>query len=212
MPIKIIRNTGFYQKDNRRTTFSEAEWLGSHPQFVAEELWPDHVIDAPSAVAMLGRSLHDPRLTLSSEPEMRGYGDQIQHFSCHCTRHDDGSETLGLRDQEMEVKALVIKLASLGATFLDAGKREATSNDIAGPLIFLNACGSGAINPKGRLSLVELLLNWTPARAIVATETPVDFPLAAHFARLVYEGLFAGLPLGRAMHRARPQMPSRPSD
>jgi hypothetical protein len=72
-----------------------------------------------------------------------------------------------------------------------------------GPFIFLNACNSAGVDRHGGLSIIELLLRETRARAVVATCTPVEPSLASAFALAVYEGLKDALSLGEAVQRAR---------
>lgn len=203
VPIKIIRNESFYANRPDNEKVSDATWLKEQPVFFSEELWPDDKIAARPAAKLLSRCLRDPRLAFDDIYQPRPFGDQIQHLTCHFTRHSDGKEILGLREGAGEITDLNIDLRVLGSALLQASRTPMFPPECLGPLIFLNACGSGSIDPTGRISLVELLLNWSPARAIVATQTPVDFPLAARFARLVYQNLFDGHPLGHAVHRAR---------
>jgi hypothetical protein len=202
VPIKIIRNESFYSAHAEPETLSDALWLAKQPRLLAEELWPNTDIQTRPAAKLLGRSLLDPRYAFNDEH--RSFADQIQHFTCHFTQNSKGLGVLGLRQAYGQINALDIDLSMLGTALLDASKvAPSFPSDVVGPLIFLNACGSGSIDPKGRISLIEALLDWSPARAIVATQTPVDYPLAARFARLVYQNMLDGDVLGRAIHRAR---------
>jgi hypothetical protein len=52
-------------------------------------------------------------------------------------------------------------------------------------------------------SLIDTLLFFTKARAVLVTETEVHIPYAAAFARRVYSHLFDNKSLGEAVLRAR---------
>ena len=204
IPIKVIRNHSFYSKgDDALKEKSDAVWLMNNSKLAPEPEWPDDTIGMIAAVAELKRSLIDPRITFSGEA--RNFADQIQHFSCHYTRQASGIETLGLREQAVTVGGLDIRLSVLSSALFQAvGKHEVMPSDFPGPLIFLNACGSGESNPQGSLSLTETLLLRAPLRAMIVTETPVDFRYASEFACKVYEELLDNhQTLGMAVHKAR---------
>jgi hypothetical protein len=202
IPAKIFRNSSFY--DSATEAESDAVWLQRHHLIAPEPLWPSETLEPRAATIDLAWYLTDPRVRMRPAATGNGTaiecGDQIQHFSCHFKRTKEG-EILELREMKGEVGPLVIEKDALMAQLQEASAP--LPDDLPGQLIFLNACGTGASDPTGSLSLVEVLLEWTPARAIVATETPVDFTLAATFARLVYDRLLAGVPLGEAIHGAR---------
>jgi CHAT domain len=204
VPVKIIRNREFHPDDDVQLPLSEVSWLrGETATFAVEEPWPDDHIGMRTATEKLGVCLLEPSASFAAHRQKRSWADQIQHFSCHYTsREEDGLEGLGIRGEPEPLNVAVAHLALLMSQEI-LYRRVTPDGVFPAPVVFLNACGSGAADPGGGLSIVELLLRETKARAIVATSTPVDFPLAAAFARAVYEGLKDGLSLGKAIQRAR---------
>jgi CHAT domain-containing protein len=84
----------------------------------------------------------------------------------------------------------------LGAIFF--GRR--TSH--AGPLVFLNACGSSKVTPEGVSSFPSMFLR-IGSRGVIGTETSVPDLAAAEFAREFYTRFFKGFTLGEALFDAR---------
>jgi hypothetical protein len=205
IPVKVIRNTKFYRSpDNAKA--SEVLWLEGKTRLLdVEAAWPDDDTLADLADEVLARCLRDPYRPVRGDPERRDYSDQIQHISCH---YLDSEEALELREKGDGLSAITVRASGLRGWLTElascASPSGVSGNSIvAGPLIFLNTCSGGAVDPTGDFSLLEMLQSRTPARAIIAPATYVHFPLAAAFARYVYEALLRGAPLGEAVHQAR---------
>ena len=73
------------------------------------------------------------------------------------------------------------------------------------PLVFLNACGTGAYNPDSYDCLIENFLN-AGACGVVGTECEVFPRFAAYYATETLQRLFTGKPLGQAMLEVRRDM------
>ncbi len=73
------------------------------------------------------------------------------------------------------------------------------------PLVFLNACGTGAYSPDSYDCLVENFLN-AGACGVVGTECEVFPRFAAYYATETFQRLFTGQPLGQAMLEVRRDM------
>jgi hypothetical protein len=204
VPVKIIRNRGFHLDEDSPSPTGEIGWLRNETAtFAVEDPWPDDDIGMRTATEKLGVCLLEPSASFATHRQKRSWADQIQHFSCHyTTSEEDGREVLGIRGQPAPLNVAVAHLALLMSDQIRF-RRVAPDGIFPAPIVFLNACASGGPDPTGGLSIVELLLRETRARAIVATTTPVHFPFAAAFARAVYEGLRDALSLGEAIHRAR---------
>jgi len=208
-PAKIISYKDFYRLDPALSEISDAVWLAKAVGQSEEAIWPDDDIEAEDATKHLAQCLSDPRRRSNPAEGLGTYADQIQHFSCHFTRQDrTGEWGLTLRDGRFSdetkrpMSPLRISLDRIKSDLVDYRPTPDEMRSVPGPLLFMNACASGAVDSAGT-SLLETLLKWTPARAILVTETQVRYPLAADFACRVYKHLFAGKPLGLAVHAAR---------
>jgi hypothetical protein len=203
IPLKVIRNDRFYRNASGAID-SEVLWLRRRAHSLAvEEAWPDENTSPERIEEAVARCLMDPRHEFRNG-EPRAYPDQIQHISCHASAAD----TIELREAHDGLSQVSLRLGDLHGclTQLAVGpdmSGRPGDESIAGPIVFLNTCRAGAINPSAGFSLVELLRGYTPARAIVAPATYVHFPLAAAFARHVYAWLMKGLCLAEAVHQAR---------
>jgi hypothetical protein len=198
IPVKLIRNEKFYRAA-RNAQVSEARWLERRTRILdVEAAWPDTDTVVHRAEEALARCLLDPRRPIRGEPKTRAYLDQIQHISCHCL---DSEQSLELREKGDGLPEIAVRRSALQRWFT-----ELTTGDEfeSGPLVFLNTCVGGAIDPSGQFSLVEMLQSFTPCRAILAPATYVHFPLAAAFARYTYAALLLrGVRLSEAVHQAR---------
>jgi len=129
--------------------------------------------------------------------------DHIQHFVCHCNTERPLS-----RDFTVELAHAAKRwplgddhsrsasLAELGAIFFG---RKSTH---AGPLVFLNACGSSKVTPEGVTSFPSMFLR-IGSRGVIGTEAAVPDLAAAEFAREFYTFFFKGFTLGEALFEAR---------
>ncbi|WP_158926505.1 CHAT domain-containing protein [Acidisphaera sp. S103] len=203
IPVKIIRNPEFHPDDDTSPLISEVNWLREETEtYEVENPWPEDDVQEKLATEMLGVCLLEPRASFAEHRGKRSWADQIQHFSCHYTSQDDGLEVLGIRGEPTPLNIAVSHLSSLMSDEIQY-RRTIPDGLFPGPVIFLNACNSAGVDRHGGLSIVELLLRETKARAVVATSTPVESSLASTFALAVYEGLKDALSLGEAVLKAR---------
>jgi hypothetical protein len=138
-------------------------------QILAEEWVKDRLIK------ILGRTRYD-----------------LIHFACHC---EASQKTEFLSRLDMRVGGADVSMdVSLMATDM---QRERLSADEPGPLVFLNACGTGQMGasyePPG---FPSQWIRGQRALAVVATLCPVPDYFAHAFARKFYEILF-GIPSGQ---------------
>jgi hypothetical protein len=71
------------------------------------------------------------------------------------------------------------------------------------PLVIMNNCESGNVNPQYTFHFADYFLNSGGARGLVATECEIPDEFAASFSRQLYDRLLNGKPLGEAMLRSR---------
>jgi hypothetical protein len=71
------------------------------------------------------------------------------------------------------------------------------------PLVFINGCQSGAVEPELALDLVSGFVSTAGAAGVIGTEITVFEPLARAIAESVVTAFLAGTPIGRAMRYAR---------
>jgi hypothetical protein len=115
----------------------------------------------------------------------RAREDVILHFACHCKTQDRSSF---LSQLHMTVAGEPVTLdVALMAAFL---RREIRSHRESGPLVFLNACGSGQVTSAEPPGFPETWIKKQGALAVVATLCPVPDAFAFAFARKFYEFLF----------------------
>ena len=70
------------------------------------------------------------------------------------------------------------------------------------PLVFINGCQSGAVEPELALDLVSGFISTAGAAGVIGTEITVFEPLARVIAESALTAFLAGAPIGRAMRRA----------
>jgi hypothetical protein len=120
----------------------------------------------------------------------------LLHFACHCQPCAD-TEFLSRLQMRVAGEEVALDVAQLALGL----RRPLRSAHDPGPLVFLNACGSGqqssAHEPPG---FPRLWIRDRGALAVVATLCPVPDQFAHAFARAFYERLFA-----TAADRARPR-------
>lgn len=73
------------------------------------------------------------------------------------------------------------------------------------PLVFLNGCATGDYSPESYISLIDDFLN-AGASGVIGTECPVSEILAEYYATEVFQRLFAGEVMGKAMLAVRRQL------
>jgi hypothetical protein len=111
--------------------------------------------------------------------------DVILHFACHC-KAQDRSSFLSQLHMTVEGEPVTLDVALMAAYL----RREIRSRKDSGPLVFLNACGSGQVTSAEPPGFPETWIKKQGALAVVATLCPVPDAFAFAFARKFYEYLF----------------------
>jgi hypothetical protein len=174
----------------------EAELFEVGGPFEVRGSWPERAYGSQrEALQSFGKLIFDAP-SLGSD-----CGEQVQHFACHCqTGHG-------------EAGAWEIQLApphesdEIGLSLVDllAERRKRLTNSAAiRPLVFMNACGSAAIDPVSILSLPRMFLE-NGNCAYIGTETKIPPEIAADISRRFYAHLLSGneVSAGLALHRAK---------
>jgi hypothetical protein len=204
LPIKMFINRSL------RGALREESHMRGNLGLDLEGSWPDR--NAPSDrllfMNQLASFLWDASQGFSGTS--RDPPDQICHFSCHCdtltnslasnyTLWLQSGEILNMGRQAVTLGSLTDELVQLGIG--NQGDRRAR------PLIFLNACGSGDMDPAGASSFPALFLNkGLGFIGFIGTETTIADDFASAFSESFYENLLLGTPLGRAIHVSRWQL------
>jgi len=211
---RVLRNrrrlplTLFQEASTLAGARAEEAFFRRHQELFRFRAWP-----SPRSRAIevgLAAQLFDSRAGLDGA-KARSRPDEIQHFACHCATTDADPLQHALRLGAAGAKPCVVTLGRLDAEF---GLVEATEDPLRpGPLVFLNACGSAAIEPGFSTSFVQWFLR-NQNRGVIGTETPVPDTFAAAFAARFYTSLLAQQPAGQALisakhHMARLRQPPR---
>lgn len=134
----------------------------------------------------------------------------LLHLACHCytTSIDDFElelQALGDESLYVDINALAAAVqrrdAKVGKVFVPLEDREP-------PLVFMNACGSSAVEPRTARSLPGFFVD-KGFLGFVGTETAILDSFASAFSHALYADFVNGMPLGRALHSARWEMLER---
>jgi hypothetical protein len=134
----------------------------------------------------------------------------LLHFACHCYTTSATNFEIELQapgDEEVTVSldhlaaAVQLRDARLRKALVPLEGREP-------PLVFMNACGSSAIEPRTARSLPGFFVD-KGFLGFLGTETAIPDEFASAFSHAFYSDFVDGVPLGRALHRARWRMLER---
>jgi hypothetical protein len=132
---------------------------------------------------------------------VRHHPDQICHFSCHS---DTGANRLP--NEYMIILQSGWIFGSRVATLqklenaLSALSQHAEKDKRHRPLIFMNSCGSGDLDPSGSSSFPDLFLNKDLGfTGFIGTETVMPNDFASEFSIRFYEKLMKGCKIGEAI-------------
>jgi hypothetical protein len=107
----------------------------------------------------------------------------LVHFACHCTP-GAGSEFLSRLDLKVGGEEMCLEAGFISAAL----SRDNVRRDDPGPLVFLNACGTGQVSPKQRPPGFPLMwIKNQGALAVLVTLCPVPDYFAHKFASRFYE-------------------------
>jgi hypothetical protein len=125
--------------------------------------------------------------------EFRGFWEQapdLAHFACHAF-YEDESPSL----------SYILLSDEFPITLRDLKTYEISMKN-SHPLVILNACETGNLNPLYTSHFAAAFLEYG-ARGVVATECAVSDDFAADFAQQLYKHLLAGEPLGQSLLATR---------
>jgi hypothetical protein len=133
------------------------------------------------------------------------FPDQICHFACHSNTDVNRlpmNYEIGLQGQRlMGERKVTLQDLTVALSILS----EKNSNDPRPrPLIFMNSCGSGDLDPQGAASFQDLFLKRKLGFiGFIGTETVMPDDFAAEFSRVFYDKLIRGSTVGQSILRAR---------
>jgi hypothetical protein len=188
LPIAFFRDLtmeGAHQEEQFFTS------LGDHVDFGGS--WPRDDVSTEEAADFLSRCIF-----YGSHAGERA--DQVHHFACHCFSTSESSDDWSLR---LAGEEATVEVTSEDLNFaIRQRRRGAPTARPPLPLVFMNACGSAAVDPSSPISFPALFID-NGNRAFVGTETRIPDEFAAAFSRRFYESLFVGNKVGDSLHRAR---------
>lgn len=199
IPIKLFQNLSLKNAE------AEMNYFCNTAGFDPDGPWPIGALAPQDFKETLLRQIFDPRARIDGTP--RSSPDQIYHFACHCdTFGDQNVHRLILQGDDG--KALPMPLKDLRLRLLDLSENRATAPcDM--PLIFLNACGAAAVDPRQLGSFVQFfLLNRN--RGLIGAQIMIPDEFAVAFAELFYSELVTnGRSVGEAVLLARRKLAER---
>ena len=133
---------------------------------------------------------------------LRHHPDQICHFSCHSRTDIDRTPEeyeIALQGDQFLGGSRTATLEKL-RNALAALSHKARDDRAHRPLIFMNSCGSGDLDPSGASSFPDLFMNSDLGfTGFIGTETVMPNDIAAEFSIKFYERLIKGDALGEAI-------------
>jgi hypothetical protein len=169
------------------------------PRIDIEGPWPQHDLEEDELKDTLLRHLFDP--TTAVRGGRRRVPDQIQHFACHCDTTPDDADQYSIHLGAAEADGAYVSLKDIRNGL--ALVAEQTGGDQPPlPLVFLNACGSAAIDYRATPSFPARFLA-AGNRGFIGTETNIPDIFAARFAERFYRRLLDGESAGEALNAAK---------
>lgn len=184
---------------------AEADYFLQRAEFDVDGPWPVDPLAPQAFTNELQRHIFDPWARLDGT--VRAAPDQIQHFVCHCDTFGDahghrfvlqGADGKSLAMSLGELRVALVELAEMGRHV----KCEM-------PLVFLNACGATAMDPRQLGSFVQFFLQ-NRNRGVIGAQTMIPDQFAAAFAEMFYSALvFQEMTVGEAVLHARRKLAER---
>lgn len=200
LPLKY-----FYDKSLKDTNIELAFFRKNKKHFNLDGPWPEEHVEAIEEA--LVRYLFLPEVGFSQiEKTMERQPDEIHHLSCHCYTDEEYSWKYNLR----LTGSWPITLETMEAHLSDlrySGSENRTQVEM--PLVFLNACGSSKLTPKGITSFPEYFLDRNRNCGFIGSEINVPDSFAAKFCEQFYLHLIRGFGAGEAILMARRKMLER---
>jgi hypothetical protein len=199
LPIKLFQNVSLPHVSE------EIDYFRRQPSFDVEGPWPLDTVSDDQFPDILLRQIFDPTRRIDGSP--RPLPDQIQHFACHC-------DTFGASNEHRFILAgdparqLPMSLSDLRIRMLELSQKgERCKSDM--PLIFLNACGAAAVDPRQVGSFVEFFLG-NRNRGFIGAQTMIPDAFAHAYAEMFYGSLMTqSMCVGEAVLNARRKLAER---
>jgi hypothetical protein len=181
------------------------QYFDNPAAFRCDGPWPDS--KAPSNLQdfteTLAQNLWYPAKSFTGQPHHPP--DQVFHFHCHCdTRAELSGEhalifhagNLFGSERRVDLDRLRYALYIL--------RHEEPKHDEAGPLVFLNACGSAGVDPSGATSFPQLFLESGMCfLGVIGTEASIPDWFARKFAERFYTRFVEGVEIGTSLYQTR---------
>lgn len=197
VPVRMIYNAKF---EGAR---AELGFFQAQDNVVLEGPYPRCVRDR--AAPSLARQLVDPRIGIDGLA--REWKDEIVHISCHCdakSGSDSDEFSFYFADDHHDGEEVSVSLSNLLGEMVrfwrGQGGAEAAKSEM--PFVFLNACGTSALDPGSAASFLQPFYG-NRNRGIVATAANVTDRMAADVSKWFYTELFSGCSIGEALHLAK---------
>ena len=198
LPIKMFINRGLSGSRKEERTFRKNDRVH------VGRAWPeDSATSQDDFAETLANHLWEVETRFGGP--RRKHPDQVCHFSCHS---HTGIERLP-NDYEISLQSDFLggrRTASLRnlTIALSALSEQAKDDKNHRPLIFMNSCGSGDLDPSGASSFPNLFMNSNLGfTGFIGTETSMPNDLASEFSIRFYDKVILGMPIGKALLQTR---------
>ena len=174
------------------------------PRIEIEGPWPQHDLAEDELKNTLLRHLFDPATAVDGG--RRRVPDQVQHFACHCDTTSDDADQYSIHLGAAEADGTYVSLKDIRIGLARVAEETLSDDPVAEqpalPLVFLNACGSAAIDYRATPSFPARFLA-AGNRGFIGTETNIPDVFAARFAERFYSRLLDREPAGQALNGAK---------
>ena len=200
LPIRFYQYAGM-EGARRELEFFKGRNEGESKWFNLDGPWPSEDLSESEFPKILaGRLWND---SLGQGSEMLNY--EVHHFACHCdTTHGDTQDhTLNLSHNPSPGFDRSVTIKSLNKCLSEFNLASPGISSRLWPLVFLNACGSASIHPRGSTSFPHFFVRKCGNRGFIGTETRMPDPFAASFSEIFYTHLVSGDTVGESLLNAR---------
>jgi len=183
----------------------ECAFFKEHEEFLClEGPWPHEYTASTASDFVRHLCRPDTRFGCTDGADT-GYSqrDEIHHISCHCFTNEKDSWKSGLQLVGERITLEVMK--ERWTKFY----REARNRPMEMPLVFLNACGSSEVTPKGMASFLEFFLVKNGNCGFIGCESRIPDIFASQFSKQFYLHLLRGFGVGEAVFWARRKLLER---
>jgi hypothetical protein len=211
-PLLSLR---FFRHYDLNSAIAAAEFFRSHSATfeVPGGAWP--TTQAPASKPAFVEALVDHLSSVAHAADGARRTPALCYFVCHCDTSARLADdyTIDLTPGRLrERKVTLLELEDVIHTRSQAFK-ERWKGTWKGPLVFLNACGSGAVDPFTTTSFTQLFTSPDYGfLGFIGTEVTVPDLFAGRFGESLYRHFVGGLPLGEAFYAARWHMLRRHHD